>query len=144
MAILTGSCRQAIDSSPSRDSDSTMARNDELSKVMDDYWKTGNPYYMRHEFEFRGPLTVGQVEEELIESHKESSKMRREVYGVTERFEDSDIGEGWGRLKGKYRDREGDELYFYLATAKPSWSQLQGYVLIRDKKVVAQIVTVMN
>ena len=143
MAILTGACRQAIDSSTSRNSDSTMKRNDKLSKVMDDYSKIGNPYYMRHEYEFRGPLTVAQVEEDLIESHKESLKIREKVYGVTERFEDTEAGKIWGRLKSEYRD--GDELYFYLATAKPSWSQSWGYVLIREKKkVVTKIMTAMN
>jgi len=62
-------------------------------------------------WEIRGPLTVSQIEEKLIESYNESSKRRLEIYGVTEKFEDSETGEVWGRLKGKFK--EGDELYFF-------------------------------
>jgi len=142
MTILVGSCRQTIDSYQSGNSDRTIKRNDRLSKAMDDYSKTGNPYYMRHEFVFRGPLTVAQVKYELIESYNESSTTRLEIYDFTEKFEDSETGEGWDRIKSKYR--EGDELYFYIAIAKPSWSQYEGYVLIRENNVVADIVTSMN
>jgi hypothetical protein len=164
LALLISSCRQTVNSSDSMDSNSKkddvttsvqtvngynsmdsnsiMKRNNRLSKIMDDYSKAGNPYYMKYEYEFEGPLNIAQVEEKLIKSYNESSKRRREIYGVIEKFEDSDAGEAWAQIKSKYRD--GDELYFYKGIAKPSWSRYAGYVLIRENNVVAKIVTSMG
>ncbi len=54
--------------------------------------------------------------------------------GQAERFEDTGTGRAWARVKSKYR--EGDELYFYLLTERPSYSEFSGWVLIRKSKIV--------
>jgi hypothetical protein len=119
-----------------------MVRDGKLSKIMDDFWKAGNPYYIKRDFKFRGPLSIEKVEEELTVLHQESSRIRENAYGATDTFADSKIGKNWSRLKGQYA--EGDRLYFFVAPDKRTLTgQIRGYVLVRNKKVIDQVVTIM-
>jgi hypothetical protein len=136
VAVLTCSCHQVANHSRA------VYSQKELRKIMDAYWRSGNPYYTKQTFDLRGPLTVAQVKDELIALHERTSGAGKTMNGATESFEDSNLGEAWRRLESKHE--EDDQFYFYIATAKPSWSQSQGYVLIRNTGVLDGITTFMN
>jgi hypothetical protein len=141
MILLTGACRQAIDGSPSVNTETGLTRNERLDKAVNTYCKTGNPHYIQRDFEFRGPLTVTQVDDELRRSHETSSQIRKEVYGTTEKFEDSHTA--WTQLKATYRT--GDELYFFMGSDRRTWTgEILGYVLVRNKAVVGMMVTAIS
>jgi len=143
IVLLTSACRQTVGSSSLEESREEIVRAPQLSRAMHVYWKKDNPYYIRRDFDFRGPLDARQVEDELMELHKSSSRTRQEVYGVAEEFDESDVGKQWERLKSKHR--EGDELYFFTASDRRTLTgDTLGYVLMRHKKVVDVIVTIMT
>ncbi len=131
-AMLMCSCHQGAAGSLSGH------RRTELSKIMSEYFQHGNPYPTneRYTFEFRGPFTIEQVEQESLEEVKRAP--RNDVplvpFGFSNHY--------WVGLKRKYKD--GDELYFFLATATPSYSQSAGYVLIRGKEVLGGVTSWMN
>lgn len=144
MALLLGSCRQANDRPRSEASRSAMATNTQLDRIMDDYEKADNPYYHKSEFEFRGPLTVAQVETELLEMYKEVLQGREDVPDLSVELVNADLGPDWREIKSAYRD--GDALYFFTSDER-SWAELRGergYVLIRDNKVVGVLITDIN
>jgi len=132
----------------------TAAERYELRRMKKDYYykprnHNSNPAFVipGQGWEIRGPLTVAQVEEELIESHesyKELLKIRGVAHYAIERFEETEKGKDWGQFKGKCR--EGDELYFFTSD-KRSWGNLmgvRGYVIIRKDKIAHTIVTGIN
>jgi len=137
--ILSCSCRRDTDNSRSSDPENTFQRRIEINKIMKDHYHSFD-----NEYEIRGPLTVEQFEMELIELHEESSKIREKVYGVTEKFEDSEIGKDCIRIKKEYT--KGDELYFFKSDER-SWNNrrgIKGYVLIRTNKMIDGLVTGIN
>ena len=139
MVMLPCSCRPDIDNSRSGDPNEMRKRRDEIKKIMKDNYRDFDC-----EFEIRGPLTVAQFEEELIELHEESSETRVKIYGPTERFADSETGRDCARIMGEYRG--GDELYFFTSDMD-SWINRrggEGYVLIRKNKIVDGLVTRVN
>jgi hypothetical protein len=109
-------------------------RQVEVGRIIDEHWGNGVVYHVKRTFIIRGPLTVAQVESELIRSFE-----RAEIYGVTVRLEDTSSGKFCERLQRTYQ--VGDELYFFVATDEPSWSQCHGYMLIRGNAVSDGIVT---
>jgi len=129
----------------------TAAERDQLRRMKKDYYaevrdRDSHPTLVipGRGWEIRGPLTVEQVKEELLELHKESSRIREKVYGPTKRFEDSDAGAHWGPFQNMYR--EGDEIYFFRSDER-SWLNLsgeQGYVLIRKNEMLYSLVTAIN
>lgn len=129
-AILACSCHQVTDGSRS------MHRRADLSRIMNEYFRAGDPYHTKQgKFEFRGPLAVAQVEQELAESYYVvSSRMREKADGVVERFEDSDEGKAWREFKSGYRD--GDGLYFWIGIDREGIGVSEGYVLIRRNRVL--------
>ncbi len=124
MVMLACSCHQATDGS------GPAHRRDELSKIMDEYLQSGDPYHEkgRCAFQFRGPLTVGQVEGELLKIY---DRMRRDRSDLPLGY----VPRDWTDLKGKYRD--GDELYACFATEKRGVSQSYWYVLVREDTIIA-------
>ena len=136
--LMCSSCRDT-DKYVSGDSDDTMKRREEISKIMKDHYHSFD-----YAFEIRGPLTVAQVEKELAVLHEETSKIKEKTYGPTEKIEDSEKGKNRGGFRILYK--EGDELYFFTSD-ELSWSNLngiQGYVLIRKNKIFHMIVTAIN
>ena len=136
MAVLVCSCRQAIDSTVPESSQG------ELCKMMDEYLKVESPDYAReYEFEFRGPLTITQVEAKLAEDHRDDPDLvRKGVVGGPPRFVHPD----WIELKSKYRD--GDAFYFFRSDER-SWAELmgeQGYMIVHNKRISATLVTLIN
>ena len=95
----------------------------------------GFPYVT---FEVRGPLTIAQVEQEVL---AETSKFARvdilpEPFG----FEAA----RWRQVKDQYTT--GDEFYFFTSD-ECSWSNLcgvRGYILARECDIVDSIVTRIN
>jgi len=95
-------------------------------------------------WEIRGPLSIDQFEKELIELYEEASTIRKKVYNLNEKFENSEIGTDFARFKSQYK--KGDEIYFFKSD-KRSWIDLcgeEGYVLIRKNKFVDRLVTAIN
>jgi hypothetical protein len=103
-----------------------------ITKIIRDYCGLG------FSVDIRGPLTVEEVEKEsLNELSKES---RKDIPKVPFGFSNK----RWLLFKGKYR--ESDEIYYFI-TDQTSWNNLAGsagYVLIRNYKVLATIITLMN
>ena len=135
LVVLTCSCHQAADGSAS------MHRRDELSKIMDEYLQRLDPYHKKGTgvFEFRGPLTIEQVEEELIERYEAHAQP------VGERPPEASShfpGSSWTKLKGKYA--EGDELYSCLDKEKCGVSQSYWYVLVRGHSIEALVAVWTN
>ncbi len=124
LAILACSCHQATDGSVS------IHRRDELSRIMDEYLQSGDPYHKNGtcDFQFRGPLTVEQVEGELLKIY---DRMRRDRSNLPS----GSMPRDWTELKGKYRD--GDELYACFAREKYGVSQSYWYVLVREDAIIA-------
>jgi hypothetical protein len=131
MAVLACSCHQATEDSLS------VHKQSELSKIVDEYFRE-DPYSTKEKctFQFRGPLTIDQVEQESLEATIRSP--RKDLPPVPFAFSN----DYWVELRSKHRD--GDKFYFFVATATPSYSQVAGYVLIHGRKVVGGITAWMN
>jgi hypothetical protein len=93
-------------------------------------WRSADESNARVEVKLRGPLALSEVEEELAEL-KSMLRVPSAAGGS--------ISAGWDRLKSEYR--EGDELYFWLLTKRPSYSQFWGYVLVREDEIVTSLLT---
>ncbi|OHB64269.1 MAG: hypothetical protein A2Y77_04440 [Planctomycetes bacterium RBG_13_62_9] len=119
VAMLTCSCHRATDGSI------LVHRQENLSKMMDEYRRSRDPCYRMGEsvHQFRGPLTIGQVKDELLK-----------LYSRTADLPSGYVPRNWMELNGKYRD--GDELYGCLAQLKDSVSQSYLYVLVRGDAVI--------
>jgi len=112
--------------------------------MLEAYWRSdyASPGE-RTEIKLRGPLTLAQVEEDLVTADRRMLQMVRKRQGVEDiGGEEVGLRKEWLELKSKYRD--GDELHSYLATAKPSWEQTAGYVLIRGSEIVGVMLTFMT
>jgi hypothetical protein len=97
-----------------------------------------------HEFVVRGPLRLVTVEQELRQSHEESSRIKEKAYGTAVPFVDSATGKTYARFKNWYQ--RGDELYFFTSDPN-SWNNLagiRGYVLVRKNAIVDSVVTGIN
>jgi hypothetical protein len=123
MTVLVCSCKQY--SPMSRSSENAMKRQEEVRVIVSSHLNKGIGI-------IRGPLTVEEVEKELIVECVEG--VVREMYG----------GLAWYKLKAELR--HGDELYFY-SSDRESWAQLrgsEGYVAIRGNKVLGSFFTALN
>jgi hypothetical protein len=105
--------------------------------------ETGRWYGSWSEYEFRGPLTVEEIEQETLQALAEEAaqiKGRRDVPQMPFGFANS----MWIDFTKEYR--RGDELYFFT-TVERSWAAQmgsEGYLLLRKDKVVRTIITVLN
>ena len=127
LSFLFG-CRREPGDPNSRGSNSVVERQNAISRLL----KDRDPSYP-YAFDIRGPLTLRQLEEELM---KDYAAWRKRVGDSVGTFQDSALGEEYARLKDKYR--EGDELYFFKSDAR-SWNELhgnEGYVLVRQNAIV--------
>ena len=144
--MLSCSCHQAT-SRP----DTGRAPN-ELQGLLESYLEnrdppfTDGPVTAGPEYEFRGPLTIKQVEAEGLEGLGKGLvkfRTRLDEFGVPQvpfGFNNN----RWIALKREYRD--GDELYFFTADEHgwASHSGREGYLLLRKDKIVRTIITVVN
>jgi hypothetical protein len=122
---------------------STWRKDPRLSKAVNAYWKSEYPPSDEEELKSRGPLTVAEVEAELVELYDWATEGAEEIYGSVDEFEDSDWGRRWARLKAKCEP--GDGFYRFLASNTRYPEVLtEGYVLVRDGKVVQELVTSIN
>jgi hypothetical protein len=80
----------------------------------------------------RGPLTIGQVEQETLEEIRKYPDVPQVPFGYK--------NDKWNKLKSKYKD--GDEFYFFSLRSTPNHYGTAGYVLIRDNQIVGMIVVV--
>jgi hypothetical protein len=135
IAMLICSCHQATNGSLS------MQRRDELSTMMDEYLQRLDPYHKKGTgvFEFRGPLTIEQVERELIERYKAHAPPEGERPPEAPSHYP---GSSWTKLKGKYAD--GDELYACLDKEKCGVSQSYWYVLVHGDRIKALVAVWTN
>ncbi len=102
-----------------------MTRQEEVRSIVSNHLDEGIDV-------IRGPLTVEEVEKELVVECTEG--VVHEMYG----------GPIWYKLKAELKD--GDELYFYRSD-RESWAQLrgsEGYVAIRGNKVVGSFFIGIN
>jgi hypothetical protein len=148
MLLFICSCHDNFDNSTANEPKKTN-RSEEILKIMRadsiHQIETGNFYWMSAE-----------EKEKLL---SEARKMKEDYYyNIDPNVRLTIAGPDW-EIKGpipldnaptfeNFREKceEGDELYFYRSDAN-SWGSLmgsEGYVLIRDNKVVAKIVTVLN
>jgi hypothetical protein len=100
----------------------------------------GHPF----SFEVRGPVAVMEFREVWVKGYDEWAGRMRKHNRSPGTFEDSSQGREYARLAGQYR--EGDELYFFRSEAR-SWSDLsgtEGYVLIREDRIVDTVITGEN
>jgi hypothetical protein len=107
----------------------SMKRRAQVREVMNAYAHEGGSRYA-----IRGPLTVAQVEQELVGGPLDAGH----TTGNT------DFDRKWEEIKNTYAN--GDELYFFTSDRR-TWGRLagrRGYVLIRENKVVAWLVTFLN
>ena len=100
-------------------------------------------YYERYPFDFevRGPAALKEFREVWVKGYEEWADHMRKINRPAGTFEDSSQGRECARLEGEYR--EGDELYFFRSEER-SWSDLfgrEGYVLIREGKIVSLVET---
>jgi hypothetical protein len=98
---------------------------------MDEYFRRGDPYHESGKcvYQFRGPLTVEQFEDEVTKRYDLIRKDR----GLPSNF---DSGRPrWMELKDKYR--EGDRLYACFATDEYGLSGSYWYLLVRGHTVIA-------
>jgi len=92
---------------------------------------------MSYGFEFRGPMTLEQFEQEIV---KETPEGERKDTSLA--FLDV-INERWLHRKG-YHYIDGDEFCFFR-TGKHSWDSLvgsAGYLLLREGKIIDVLLTV--
>jgi len=116
--VLTCSCQK--DNPALRGSEETMERREEVRKIAASYFHSGVDI-------IRGPLTVREVQKELIKAGKRPGEVA-----------------GWTELKAELR--QGDELYF-CETDTASWSELRGrtgYLAIRQNEIIGVALTSMN
>ncbi len=126
LACLFASCRRA-------NGPESTGRVAEVRMMMN---AAGKEFGYRYD-DIRGPLTVAEVEQELFGAPVDASSIMSPP--LRDMFK-----EKWLRLKSSFE--EGDELYFFRSD-KTSWSQLrgrEGYVLVREDKIVSRLVTRMN
>jgi len=79
----------------------------------------------------RGPLTIGQIEQESLEKIREFSDVPQVPFGYQ--------NDKWNKLKSQYKDM--DEFYFFALDplSSPNYFGTSGYVLIRDNQIVGLI-----
>ncbi len=136
--LLSCSCHHGVDSSYA------MREQDRLNRLMKAYLLRVVPYTQDrlragYAFEFRGPMTINQLEHEMLEGLTENDK--KDLSPV---FSDL-INEKWLHRRGHYY-MDGDEFYFFR-TEKRSWDALvgfEGYLLLRKGEIVDVLATGMQ
>jgi len=111
----------------------------QVSKLLKEYCR-GYPF----NFEVQGPVTLTEYRNGWIEGYEKWAERMRKDNRSPGTFEDSSQGRECARLETQYR--EGDELYFFRSEER-SWSDLagtEGYVLIRNGKIIDTVETRTN
>lgn len=86
----------------------------------------------------RGPMTIEEVEKESLDKLSRSS--RKDIPKVPFGFQN----DRWDEFKSKYQD--GDKIYYFISD-RESWKGLygrEGYVLMRNEKIINVIVTKLS
>ena len=145
MGILMCSSCHDTDNYVSGDSDDTMKRRDEISKIMKDHYHNDSFDYG---FEIRGPFTIKQFKEEYVKHYEElfdiselKPRTSQEIYDRMKKFMDSQEFKDFVRLNGK-----GNELYFFRSDMR-SRSDLygvEGYVIIHKNKIIDIMITAIS
>ncbi len=130
VAVLACSCRRGTDVSRVESQEDTAKRQEQVRLLISRFCRCGP------EVEMRGPLTVEQVHEELVEAAEDLSRAEKR----TLTFE----GPEWHQLKSKLG--KGDEFYFFKSD-RQSWTNLEGsegYIAIRGSEIIGSLVTIIN
>ncbi|MBN2181423.1 MAG: hypothetical protein JW715_05880 [Sedimentisphaerales bacterium] len=146
--ILLCSCRQEDPNTASAENEIT--RHDEISKILyEDFVRNLESYKDRKygiKFdenydgtgnEIRGPFTKEQLEKELILLLKELNPELPLNYELKE-------GSGYYEFLNKYRN--GDEFYHFKSD-ETTWANscgIEGYVLIRENKILDKVIIRIN
>ena len=83
-----------------------------------------------------GPFSIEQAEKDNMITVEKDGKSVILPFGY--------INDKWEAFKTKYQD--GDQIYKF-SSSKESWEKLagrEGYSLIRDDQIIAEIITLMN
>lgn len=114
-------------------------RKAEISELLSDYLG------LRSEYKIRGPLTFAEAEEEQIKEFEEIKKKIPEFAKFINKNKNKNKWDPrWEEFKGKYKS--GDEPYFFTSD-ELNWGGLsgrEGYVIVREKKIVDITITKMN
>ena len=115
----------------------------ELQELMAAYLKEKDQWYGSFsQYEFRGPLTIEQIEQERTPPWINVTEIKRRTDVPHLPF-----GFGYDRwVEFKQEYGPGDELYFFT-TQKRSWEYLmgsEGYLLLRKDKIVRTILARIN
>jgi hypothetical protein len=103
----------------------------------------GKSFGTNQSFEVRGPLSVAEVEQEMLMEVLCAIADYNDMRSIP-RLPSSWMGEAWHDFKAEIR--AGDLIYFFTSD-KASWRALigrEGYALIRDGKVVDMLITAMS
>jgi hypothetical protein len=115
------------------------SRASQVNRLLKESYR-GYPY----NFEVRGPVTLAEYRKAWIEGYEKWAERVRKDNRSPGTFEDSSQGREYARFETQYR--EGDELYFFRSE-KRSWRDLagtEGYVLIRNGKIIDTVETRVN
>jgi hypothetical protein len=130
--VVACSCRWFTDGSPSA------KRRDQVANIVKAYYhRTGCAFHAR------GPLTIEQVERELIERY-EASRRENDGSDVRRGFWETRVAQDWAKIKDGLRGE--DELYYFISN-RASWARLsglEGYVVIRGDAVVDVFCTAIS
>ena len=115
-----------------------------MSRLMEAYLEQGEPYTQgrlrtTYGFEFRGPLTIEQLEQDMLDAEKERT-------GGDAPLASSDfinlINDRWLHRR-RHSYRPGDVFYFFR-TDQSTWDTLvgsEGYLLLRKGEIIDVLVT---
>ncbi len=143
--VLICSCHPSTNSARSDGVVGTLARMDELNALFKEYQKRGNPYYVDRDFLFRGPLTIDQVQTELMAINRRTIEALRRMAPMAETSPDSGIPAYRSRIVSRYKP--GDKLYFFASDPKRpegNCELMEGYLLLRGNAVAEAFVWLMN
>ena len=141
--LMCSSCRDT-DNYVSGDSDDTMKRRDEISKIMKDHYHSDS---FNYGFKIEGPFTIKQFKEHLVKRHVERFKINEEKLGNSKdlldrikEFADSQKVKDFVRPMGS---QEGNELYFFTSDLHSwsDWSGIEGYVIIQKNRIIDELGT---
>lgn len=135
LTLVCTSCRRPADSTQVKGA----LTSAQVSKLVKERYRG-----YRFNFEIRGPLDFKEYKKGRVKAYETWAEHMRDVNRPAGTFEDSGVGRTCARFEAELK--EGGELYFYRSEGR-SWSELdgaEGYVLIRDGKIIDLMETAMS
>jgi hypothetical protein len=135
VALLACSCNSAASKAEKEKLREAETKRVDATKVFEEHWNKGVVKSAAQRFELKGPMAPDEAKEQWMKPR------RRYITPVPDANAAGPNTENYSWADFARQYRAGDELYFFTAAPSRPLGGMEGYVIIRDGKVKAAVLT---